>query len=108
MGFIDTQGNWVVKPQFCMAGRFSEGLAGVYQMVTGKAISVWEENGLSQYHWQLVLNPIFEKAERFKNGKAKVTYKGIIDILIIKWETWRPFTSSLLSAFREWYHLLLT
>lgn len=48
-GFIDTQGNWVVKPQFCMAGRFSEGLAGVYQNGYWQGDKCGRKMGLSQY-----------------------------------------------------------
>lgn len=78
-GFIDTRGHYIVYPQYCSLAAFSEsdGLAGVYkngykqgdECVGGK----W---GYIDTSGRFVVDALFDKAERFVNGKAKVTYQG--------------------------------
>lgn len=76
-GFIDTQGNYVVYPNFCALGAFSEndGLAGVQigEKVNNQCVGKW---GFIDTSGNWVISPIFEYAERFVKGKAKVIYNG--------------------------------
>lgn len=78
-GFIDTKGNYIVYPQYCSLGAFSEsdGLAGVYKdgyKVGDKCVGgKW---GFMNTSGQWEINPVLDHAERFIQGKAKVTYQG--------------------------------
>ncbi|MGX3065916.1 WG repeat-containing protein [Ursidibacter arcticus] len=78
-GFIDINGNYVVYPEHCSLGAFSEkdGLAGVYK--NGYKVGdtcVGGKWGFIDPSGNWVINPVLDHAERFINGKAKVTYKG--------------------------------
>jgi len=66
-GFVDKQGNVVVRPQFEDVGVFGEGLASVE--IDGK----W---GYIDKQGTLVINPQFEQAHSFSNGLAEVKIEG--------------------------------
>lgn len=74
VGYVDSQLNWAIKPQFIEAGRFSEGVAPV--QVGGK----W---GYIDRSRSLVILPRFVKAESFSEGLAAVAVdinrEGYID-----------------------------
>ena len=62
-GFIDTKGNWVIKPQFQNAYRFTEGLAPVE--MNGK----W---GYVNQNGTIAIDPQFTEANYFEGGLARV------------------------------------
>jgi hypothetical protein len=62
-GFIDTQGKWVIEPQFEAAEGFANGLAPV--KVGGR----W---GYISHNGKFVINPQFEEAGEFYDGWALV------------------------------------
>ena len=67
-GYIDKNGNVIIKPQFPEAWRFSEGLA---------AVSI---NGLYGYinlDGEIVIDAIYEDARDFKEGLAAVSLDGL-------------------------------
>src|SRR4051812_42549964 len=71
-GYIDTTGNWVIKPIYQEASAFSEGFAkvkysGNYGFIDKKG------------NW--ITKPIYPLASDFNNGHAKVAWHGwgIID-----------------------------
>ena len=69
-GFIDTHGNWVIKPQFQGAMRFEEGLAPI------KLGDLWgyvDQNGTA------VIPPQYTEAHYFNNGLARVATRPAPD-----------------------------
>jgi hypothetical protein len=60
-GYIDTLGNWIIKPQFDDATIFSEGFAAVYK--NDSCFYINKEG-------QQVTTNYFEEAENYKNGVA--------------------------------------
>jgi hypothetical protein len=67
IGFIDSTGRVVIRPQFHAAGEFSEGLSNA--RFSGKYGFI-DETG------KFVIKPQFEFAESFSNGLARVYLKG--------------------------------
>ena len=65
-GYVHTEGTWAIKPQFELAGNFSEGLAPVY--VNGK----W---GYINQAGQFAIKPQYYEAHSFQNGLALVATK---------------------------------
>ena len=73
MGYVDTKGNVVIKPQYDGASIFSEGLA--FVSLNGK-VGYIDEKG------KLVIEPQYEGASNFENGYARIYEKhkmGYID-----------------------------
>lgn len=63
-GYIDTKGNWVIKPQFTNAGNFSEGLAA--------ASSDFGKSGYINKTGKFVIPPKYDYASEFQFGFAYV------------------------------------
>jgi hypothetical protein len=62
-GFIDTSGNWIIKPQFESCEPFIEGM------------SLYSENGLFGFintKGEIIIEAIYEDADAFNNGLAIV------------------------------------
>lgn len=72
VGFVDSSGKWVIKPQFDKARAFSDGLAPV---ANGKTWGYINEKG------EMIVEPQFRDAEVFSDGRAPVKEKdwGFID-----------------------------
>jgi hypothetical protein len=73
-GYLDKSGKWTIKPQYDVAGDFSEGLA---------AVAIWPKKGANSQSWgpwgyidhagEFVIPLQFRAAHPFKNGVATVS-----------------------------------
>lgn len=66
-GYVDKNGNWILKPQFNMAKPFSEGLAAVAED------SEWSMWGYIKPDGTYAIKPKFTEAYNFKNNFAVVS-----------------------------------
>ena len=73
MGFIDEDGNWIIKPIYDRAWSFSEGLA---------KVKIGEQYGFVDKKGNFVIQPIYDYAKPFSEGLATVEINdkyGFID-----------------------------
>jgi WG containing repeat len=69
VGYLNTNGEWSVKPQFDEGHDFSEGLAAVNQGAKGRMGGKWgyiDKNGM------LAIPLLYQFADQFKSGQACV------------------------------------
>ncbi|MBX3043070.1 MAG: WG repeat-containing protein [Candidatus Kapabacteria bacterium] len=65
-GFINTNGDFVIKPDFISAGNFVNNLA---------PVDIGGKFGYINKDGEMAIKPIFQFADNFKNGIAKVWYE---------------------------------
>ena len=78
-GYINTKGEVVVEPQYKLASRFSEGLAGVRDAESDLC-------GFINKKGKLVIECLYTEANLFKDGYARVSVQGSIGYINKKGE----------------------